>query len=514
LLDFLSWHRIDPDSALPGFQPSVQYQRTYMAHVSQYSQGNGESSSDEIEAEFTRDGLLDLILRWSELEDLDKIGKQVIKYANLIRMRTIQRLKKGDMLMVGIPIVAPESSDAATAANAGASTTDSSSSSSSSSPSAPSTPPATSDTSSESTSGGGSDTPTTPSSETSSTQPTSGARPLRDSDLDLRNMRVVYARFVEHLGDKSIIVFASAGENRTEVVDIARAVPLTPEMHLLLGSAAKMAKLVTDSISVLTNHLKDEVRILILDYLQEEGIDIEVLDRCVDNKMTLRDLLNLREIHTKLTKMYANSEPLLQKVEAYAATSISDFRKAMEEHEVFLPTRDLRLDELESWPFCALAKNRLMRYIGLCEGSIDQLLIEKRAYMNGSYKINLGDWWLKLIQKRVRAKLENIGYVFDAIPPDYINKPPRDMETIQRNLALLKDCLSPSADPHGIQDLVKELNDQIYPRIDEFLELSTCVLVDQDQFPHGQHVATFDNRYVFFNLALLSSLPLSLSLCD
>ena len=101
-LSFAEWHRCDPDGALLGYTPSKPYLRTFHAHVSQY--GDGKKVNDDVDIsanDLTRDVLINLILGWSEIGDEQRIGRHVIKFANLLRMRTLERLKKGDLVMVG-----------------------------------------------------------------------------------------------------------------------------------------------------------------------------------------------------------------------------------------------------------------------------------------------------------------------------------------------------------------------------------------------------------------------------
>ena len=81
------------------------------------------------------------------------------------------------------------------------------------------------------------------------------------------------------------------------------------------------------------------------------------------------------------------------------------------------------------------------RYIGVVDGALDQLEIDKRAYLSGEIKEELSDWWLDLIADECNAFAAKCGFEFGLVPEDYAEIPPENVTKLQQNIAIVRQIL-------------------------------------------------------------------------
>lgn len=135
----------------------------------------------------------------------------------------------------------------------------------------------------------------------------------------------------------------------------------------------------------------------------------------------------------------------------------------------------------------------MRQLLGTCELALDQLKANMRKILNGGLKAQITEWWLKKIETKVlsisfipanspeiyysiiRVKFKSLnqfiqvneflqahGYEFTAVPDNYIEQPPENLENVRVNLAIVTKTLDPLT-PHesSPRSLIKELRDEI-----------------------------------------------------
>lgn len=89
-----------------------------------------------------------------------------------------------------------------------------------------------------------------------------------------------------------------------------------------------------------------------------------------------------------------------------------------------------------------LVKNSISTLLVICDFICNHILLEREEILSGTRKNQLAQWWLNLIQDRVKEFLEHQGFDFLAVPVDYIDDPPKSLEAVQDNLKIVKSCLA------------------------------------------------------------------------
>ena len=70
------------------------------------------------------------------------------------------------------------------------------------------------------------------------------------------------------------------------------------------------------------------------------------------------------------------------------------------------------------------------------------------------------------------------GYQPEAIPENYAEEAPNDLDLVYKNLSLLDDILKPE-DPQSLSTLIQSMKDKIYPKINLFIDDAKIVLSEQ-----------------------------------
>ncbi|KAN0012330.1 hypothetical protein ACTFIU_007628 [Dictyostelium citrinum] len=114
----------------------------------------------------------------------------------------------------------------------------------------------------------------------------------------------------------------------------------------------------------------------------------------------------------------------------------------------------------------------------------DKLNQEKLQYLDGTRKADMSDWWLNLRDSRCNEFLDKLGYKLNALPDNYIEQQPSNIQDIINNLKIIKTILnitdSNVVSKYSPFPLIKELTKEIYPRIYQFK--NNCHLIICDEF--------------------------------
>jgi len=128
-------------------------------------------------------------------------------------------------------------------------------------------------------------------------------------------------------------------------------------------------------------------------------------------------------------------------------------------------------------------------------------MLVKREILNANKKEELTNWWLGIIRQRVDKLLRDYNYDFDAVPNDYIDNPPSSLAQVKENLSVVQLCLrsfntyqqrEASAGREkdllltdrekelqaAMLELLANLKNDIYPKLDEFVIQAQTALLD------------------------------------
>ncbi|MDP2436151.1 MAG: hypothetical protein Q8P67_10445, partial [archaeon] len=211
------------------------------------------------------------------------------------------------------------------------------------------------------------------------------------------------------------------------------------------------------------------------------NIDLELVEKASQNELDIPMWIKLTQMKEKLDS-FATDPPttLLDSVKEYSQRSVDRFLNNIKSHPtLFLPTKNRSIRQLESFDFRALSMARIQRCRGVCDSSVLTLRLQMKHLMDGRSKRQLTDWWLGKIEDAVHAWLRERGYDFDAIPEHYTHQPPRDHQAVHNNLKLVQEVLDRKLDMHNVQAFLENLKNEIYPKIDQFVDYARISIFAQ-----------------------------------
>jgi len=515
---FIMTHRSDPDNCLIGLSPAEKLIERYWlaredeesqkgkrknqnkssATNSLHSQSSGDLSIPEDAQQKgspaiatkkaqrgemnlrmeTRESLLLRILEWSECKDPDRVKREMVEFATQIRGEALFR--PGDLVMARIRLqertsgVEEASGEGETdeksglSASAGptsdASGDEASTEGDSKAAAELSSPSSSSSLADESTDGSGAQDP-------SVTAEQEAKR--RAALLQRLQEEVVFARVMEQRPSEGVVVvYVTPHEEQGTELPLEDVMPLYSELRTLLESVDSMKSLTADPVDKLYLLLKDLVSERCRDFLQEQGVSVELLDRLLSGASLSRgDRPLLQRCLDRLTELKGSKlmEEFSGEVGKSAWEELQKLRQRLKESRLFPPTRKQTLNTLANFPLGSLVPNRLQLLIGRCRVSLEKLDYNRARILDGTAKRQLSEWWLEEIEQGVDAFLERSGFNFHAIPEDYIEKPPSDLASINANLRMLREMMNPKNTRFRVGEFVETLRARIYARIDEFL---------------------------------------------
>ncbi len=103
-----------------------------------------------------------------------------------------------------------------------------------------------------------------------------------------------------------------------------------------------------------------------------------------------------------------------------------------------------------------------------------------RFVIDGTRKNEIMDLSLEIILTEVDSFLSARGFLIDAVPPDYTDRPPEDMETINVNLEIVRDIMTQiEKGEEDAEKFMNELTDRVYGHLNLLLDEMQYVLSDQ-----------------------------------
>ena len=443
LLSYLNTHVQDIDNSLIGLTPTANIISTY----NQFREKKKKEFSGRKEhiASYTAEELLNIITQWASIEDNNRIAHNVRDFMGNLKFHYLHTLNQGDLVIAKVPL-----------------------------------------------------------------QKTCNNFTLLKKELQLQKKSfivpdfylsesksdIVVARYCKREGD-SILLWTTPDEHTLVSVKLSRIFPFNKDLLQLLTTERGMRRIIEDDIDKMNLTLKDNIKNLVNDYLQQHNIDFNLLERANTLDVSILDLKDAQKLLNTLIKLSEDSVGLLERVEHHINSVINFLEPNIPLNRVFHPTRKEIVNAFSSWPYVALASNRIRRYVEVCRGAMDQIHREISMIRSGKLKAEISEWWLSCIRERVYSLLSKHNYNFSAVQENYIDNRPTDINAIRQNLALVRRFLSPETygDTSGDYDLLRHLVNPmkilIYPKLAVF-ERKLIVFLLMQPFCNSLTLDDFD----------------------
>eukprot|EP01094_Clydonella_sp_ATCC50884_P013098 TRINITY_DN2336_c0_g1_i1.p1 TRINITY_DN2336_c0_g1~~TRINITY_DN2336_c0_g1_i1.p1 ORF type:complete len:1008 (+),score=287.45 TRINITY_DN2336_c0_g1_i1:266-3289(+) len=218
--------------------------------------------------------------------------------------------------------------------------------------------------------------------------------------------------------------------------------------------------------------------------LSRVGVTEEVYVRAKTNAATFSDLLPLQNASDVLSSAIADIEnfqphPVFGPAEIEIASVIAGFRKNITDRTLFLPSSKHTLHQIANVDEKKVILKTITKMHSVVDVTQSQLSDAKQQWIDGTRKNELVSWWLDAIEEKVLAFLDKLGYQYKAMPENYVEDAPDDLEAIRTNTRILKDVLTPGEDKFGVQTLIKRIQGMVGPKIDEFVDNGLYILSEK-----------------------------------
>ena len=141
----------------------------------------------------------------------------------------------------------------------------------------------------------------------------------------------------------------------------------------------------------------------------------------------------------------------------------------------FLAFEPLRSDALSSIPsqLSRIPERASTQHRSRIEAQLFQWSEFRTSLQTGTAKAKLTTMWLTRIRAVANDILQRAGFSWDAIPDDYIEKPPLSMARLRQNHLLISSMLDCQQNKYQVMAHIEMLKRQIYPHIDQYI--ADCV---------------------------------------
>ncbi|KAF2072650.1 hypothetical protein CYY_006029 [Polysphondylium violaceum] len=190
----------------------------------------------------------------------------------------------------------------------------------------------------------------------------------------------------------------------------------------------------------------------------------------------------------------------------------------------YLPNIKSMINEIETGrKYCITAKDSLTGLVSECDLAIDTINNTNTRIFDSTKKRELTNWYLQLIRETIDSYLKETGYDGNAVPENYIDRPPQSLSKVRENLRIVNLVLKPNNKvefEHRLQRLILPLKKKIYAGIDEFLSAAEILFVEKLK-EHKAMLESYSDEFVIVDdiqecdlrstLALLKSVYLIIS---
>jgi len=113
--------------------------------------------------------------------------------------------------------------------------------------------------------------------------------------------------------------------------------------------------------------------------------------------------------------------------------------------------------------------------------SLDHVQKIRDAVIKGVKKAELSHWYLDLIHVEADKVLKTHGFDPNALPKNYTEVPPADMEVIKRNINICKELVEGNETIEDLRSMINRICEIVYERLDAFvLEMMQVLACDME----------------------------------
>jgi len=397
----------------------------------------------------SRQSLLINIINWSALDDVGQIAKSVRRYASILR--GVDKIKKGDVVIVKFNQYNPKknfigfkfnpstsnggiSGGGGTNISGGGDNTSISSSSTS--------------IISASTFNNNNNSNNSNSNEVNTKVNNSNNNSLKTLDeyieKRLYKPKAQFARYTGERDDYTMKVYFSSEETETIVVGIEDVLPLNRYTIESLKDLKLIEKMIQQPSEKFFSQILEDSKQKTISYLESLGVDLTFLHNASLYTSDIFDSEKLKPMYKTLLSIYKNPEHQFYKdLEKYINDKIESYLVQLDHRLLFVPKYESTIQDLKCGHYISISKSKIRQYLGECEMAQDRLHMETKLLMNGVRKEEMTEWWLKRVEVRTNDFLSERGYNFQAVPDNYIESPPTNIDDVLSNLMLIQRILDP-----------------------------------------------------------------------
>lgn len=297
--------------------------------------------------------------------------------------------------------------------------------------------------------------------------------------------QVVEFRFMRFTGgydreSRFLYAFTDGNEAKIEKLPIHCCIPFPSSWNMNFGSKKSMIRLIENPEHILflrlANYLKESLDKL----LQSKQIDIELLERLIIFDIEVSESSQIHSLLHKLQTLQIEfPKQFLTKMNQISQRCKNQFNESKLIHDMFYPTKQNNLTDLEGICMETLIQKRLVKLVSYGQQSLEYIESQKKLVVNGTKKQEITNWWLQVIENHVKQFLQSISYHFSAVRYDYIETPPDDLDAVRQNLIKVQCILDRKTDPYHVQDLLDKIKSIVYPKIDSFIKNAKIAICDK-----------------------------------
>ncbi|KAH3743999.1 hypothetical protein Pelo_14589 [Pelomyxa schiedti] len=277
-------------------------------------------------------------------------------------------------------------------------------------------------------------------------------------------------------------------ENDTHVVDRLNVTVVPPALFTCINTSKSMEKFAVDQCDTVFQGTSSALTKKVDSQLECQGLDTTIIKKVIRQDMKNAEYKTLDCLIRQLADMCSNTDPSIVEFTDRADHTMRDFISRVKSGEIriFPATKEIQLTQLSNINFRTLSNNILKSYLGACQGMLEGYQLQKKDLLNGSMKKNITDWYLKRIKDQVNVFLTSRNYDFSAVPTNYLEEMPSNLDTVRRNLEIIQSVLGAEKMKDELIQLVEGLMSEIYGKLDVYCDLMQSVLCEELNIPSDQ----------------------------
>eukprot|EP01094_Clydonella_sp_ATCC50884_P008522 TRINITY_DN1803_c0_g1_i5.p1 TRINITY_DN1803_c0_g1~~TRINITY_DN1803_c0_g1_i5.p1 ORF type:complete len:1157 (+),score=158.63 TRINITY_DN1803_c0_g1_i5:118-3471(+) len=309
-----------------------------------------------------------------------------------------------------------------------------------------------------------------------------------------RKRTIIYAR-CQHVdqADGIVRVYTDNLESRTSgfpLESVKRLPSTVVDEYIDVEDVQRLERCIQLSEEGSFQIIMEKCTALMLSKLEEESKCSEVLQRALDAKTTLTDYALLKHVHHSLSNLEVSRETLDDRTwattrdecQALVLSHVQRIECASALNTTFKPTIRRRLADLQGFSFEAAMEGQRQQILGTLMAAIDELEIQRKSLQSGDAKNEMVEWWLNLIDMKVNVFLESYDYHMGAVPDNYIETAPENLEHVHANKHILMRILrsvKSGEDSYMVKPFIEGLKSRIFPVIEQFVHDLTTILEEE-----------------------------------